>query len=73
MSAPDQRHLLHAVDRLDGAGRLLDGIHAIALGLAAESGEASPAGAICEIALAIMARMDKVRRHIEKYRHALSE
>jgi hypothetical protein len=73
MSAPDQRHLLHAVDRLAGASSLLDGIHAIALAMVEESGEGGPASAITEIALEIMRRMDKARRHIEKYRHALSE
>ena len=71
MSAPDPVLLVHAVDGLDGAARLLDGIHAIALGMAEEGVEGGPALALAEIALTMMRRMDKVRRDIEKYRHAL--
>ena len=71
MSAPDRVLLLRAVDRLAATQRLIEGIHAIAIGMA-ESGEGD-GSPIAEIALTAIRRMRKIERDIEKYRDALSE
>jgi len=71
MSAPDRVLLIRAVDRLAATQRLIEGVHAIAIGMAERGeGDGSP---IAEIALTAIRRMDKIERDIEKYRDALSE